>query len=282
MIGGLHGMVRRFSLLVVAVLCSFPAVFSYTLQPSQDAALVRVWTEQGSSVKYLENPNELLTSVPVVFLALDADNDTVFDRGGVPDADGIIALYPVGMLTGSVYGKTELYVSCSYPGPEHLTIENTYTIVLPAGRCVLKASRDGFEEQYAVSIEANAINTLDIVVTTSKSRILLLILGLLIALGTGGIVAFFLNKKQKKSLGVHTQHTAHDAMLKVLRKEEKQVIEYLRERGPQLAGVVRKDLQIPKTSFHRVLAKLKERDLVTEEEFGNTTRLQWNESFHSK
>lgn len=251
-----------------------PGMYAYTLVPHQPPALVRIWTDNGSSMKYLEQPSTFAVSSPLRFIALDTDNDGVFDRGGVPDSEETITLYPVGVIQGFAAKQTSVFASCSYPSLDFV-VEGAFSIVLPAGKCSLRLKQENKEGLLSISVAANDVTQLELPFHQLNKGNIALAVFVVVLVFLGALAAMHI-------IPIHKHRGPPRAALAVLKPEERAVLEYLTSRGPQLAGVVRKDLAIPKTTFHRILSRLTEKNLIVEEEYGNTTKMRWNESFHPK
>jgi uncharacterized membrane protein len=211
------------------------------------------------------------TTSAVTFIALDTDANGAFDRAGVPNSD-VITLYPAGVVFGFTEEPLTIHISCNYPAQTPISVHNAFTLALPAGDCLFRSINDGIEQRNVVSVTANDFTEIILLREKEQGGIALTAFTILIC---AGIATTFILRKKKRV-------TPSSEVLRVLKAEERAIVEYLCSRGPQLAGVVRKDLAIPKTTFHRTLTRLREKNLVVEEEYGNTTKLRWNESFHRK
>ncbi len=256
----------RFALLLLVL----PLLGAYALVPAQHAALVRVWTDNGTYAHEMDSPT-VLNATRVRFVALDTDSNGVFDRGGVPDGD-VITLVPVGMVRGTVNGEAVVAVHCPNPGLTDIPVTDSFLIVAPAGDCVLTATHGTETQTLRLTVEANAVTDVSFRFNNYTAGAIAGVILLVLIGGIGYGVARYVNNKKDPYAG----------MLAMLAPEDRRVAHYLRTRGPAIAGVVRKDLQIPKTSFHRITKRLLDRELIVAEDYGNTERFAWNESFQPK
>lgn len=249
---------------------------TYILYPAQRADLAQVWTSDDTRIVPIQSSSFVVDNA-IAFVAIDSDGNGAFDRAGIPNGD-IITLYPAGVLFGFTKEARTIHVSCNYPAQTPVTIQGAFTLALPAGDCLLSRIDNNEERREVITITANDYT--EITFTNERPVRNLVIMLLIIAIGASLVAAYILRGRRRH----HKQASATPPsdVLRVLKAEERIIIEYLCSRGPQLAGVVRKDLAIPKTTFHRTLVRLREKELVVEEEYGNTTQLRWNDSFHRK
>lgn len=258
-------------LTVLILLLLVPLTTGYTFSPAQEGGSAQIWNADGITTTWVENNSVQEDNID--FIALDTDGSGVFDRGGKPRLQRI-TLYPVGEVRGTVNTPSTITATCARPGLTEFTVKDHFVLVLPAGDCVLTAAAGTDSKTKRVTITANDVAEVDFVLASVRNRVLFLVLVLLVA-GIIGWLAMQVTKRPRKE-------RPPEAVMHMLSEKEKQVVEYVWDRGPQLAGVVRKDLQIPKTTFHRITKKLIKKKLLTEEEYGNTVRLSWNESFQPK
>jgi len=242
---------------------------TYTLHPPQTTELARVWEGEHSYGIAVEN-STLTTTNPVTYVAIDSDGDGIFDRAGTPSGD-VIILYPAGIILGFAEETQTVHLSCNYPVHSPITVQGAFNLVLPAGDCLFIRTINGVEKRHVLTIAAN-----DYTEITLRDEERLSPTGIIFLAGIIGLSITWALLRKKKTTSISRD------VLRVLKNEERAVIEYLCSRGSQLAGVVRKDLAIPKTTFHRTIVRLREKGLIVEEEYGNTTKLCWNETFHRK
>ncbi len=225
-----------------------------------------------------------------------------FEVSITDDLQLTVFLKPIGFVKGFVYDSfknlvpnADLIFECDNEEFNASTNSfGSFYLQLPAGTCFVMAKhnnlagfsnvtvKQGFTTQVSITLEKNVGKSfkpyfLALITIASLALIFIIVLELK-RFAKKGLNKKGSNKKVKRS---KTLTQAQRAILETLSAREKLVVQYLLQHSKEKVwfSKIARDLQIPKTSLARIIARLESKNILTTEKFGKALKIKVSDWF---
>ncbi len=252
-------------------------------------------TVQGEETRVVlvRNGTLVLDSEKAVEIVLDLDATEAPDYYyfGFPEGNSL-NFFPIGKVRGSIYdtldnlvAKADILFDCDKPMtilfPENSDRYGGFSSYLPLGKCIISTTDGNMLGKNEIIVEQGKAYDIDLVLNkslNSHSSFYFIIFGVVVIL----FIFYYKNKRLNRHKKKKPTNKNLDSVLKTLNEKEKGIVLFLREHGNKSSATnVRRALQIPKTSFTRMLTRLEEKKIIVLEKDGSFIKIKLAEWLYS-